>query len=134
MLCSIAEPDNDPSGPDLNRKMLSQAPAKRRNRQTTQARRVKLDLDIFLQTFITSLPFISLTANSDMSSIRESHIEQALRDLQNSTFTSIRAAAKVYDLSESTLRHRYRGKTVSHSIARTTTRSLSSRQEKLLIS
>ena len=68
-----------------------------------------------------------------MSSIRESHIQHAIQDLTVGRFESIRAAAKAYDLVESTLRRRYQKKSMSYSEARETSRLLSPWQEELLV-
>ena len=46
-----------------------------------------------------------------MRQINERAIQQALTDLQDGRFPSVRAAAKAYDLVESTLRRRRHGQT-----------------------
>ena len=68
-----------------------------------------------------------------MSSIRESHIQHAIQNLTVGRFESIRAAAKAYDLVESTLRRRYQKKSMSYSEAREMSRLLSPWQEELLV-
>ena len=112
---------------------LSQGPGKRRTHQTPQARRDSTPPTLLLQSFITLLTTVRFASNFDMSSIRESHIQHAIQDLTVGRFESIRATAKAYNLVESTLRRRYQNKSVSYSVARETTRLLSSWQEELLI-
>ena len=67
-----------------------------------------------------------------MASIQEEHIQQALSDLQQGQFSSVRAAARAYNLTESTLRRRHHGKTQERRQAHLPRLKLSQVQEDLL--
>ena len=64
-----------------------------------------------------------------MPAINEAQVQQALNDLRHGVFPSIRATAKAYNLTESTLRRRKNGQTVTRSQARAEQQILSLYQE-----
>jgi Tc5 transposase DNA-binding domain/helix-turn-helix, Psq domain len=66
-----------------------------------------------------------------MPRVNEATIQQALADLASGAFSSVNAAAKAYNLTESTLRRRYHGTTTSRARARQTQQLLSPVQESL---
>src|SRR5665213_2091485 len=67
-----------------------------------------------------------------MSSLYEQRVLDALADLSNQTYTSIRAAAKAHDVHRSTLTRRMQG-IPSKKIARQEQQLLSGQQEELLV-
>jgi hypothetical protein len=66
-----------------------------------------------------------------MPQANEVTIQQALADLASGAFSSVNATAKAYNLTESTLRRRFRGVTTSRATARQPQLLLSPVQERL---
>ena len=66
-----------------------------------------------------------------MASAQEQRLQQGLEALYSGEITSVRAAARAYDLSEATLRRRYHGITTTRQIAQQLLQLLTPAQEEL---